>query len=60
MIADRLGQYAASSQRDHSRLAQAQWLFRLAEDLDLSYLSVRIADEGGNFDLLEGKEVDGV
>jgi hypothetical protein len=60
MIADRLGQYAASSQRDHSRLAQAQLLFRLAEDLDLSYLRVRIADEGGNFDLLEGKEAGGV
>ena len=60
MIADRLGQYAASSQRDHSRLAQAQLLFRLAEDLDVSYLRVRIADEGGNFDLLEGKEAGGV
>jgi hypothetical protein len=56
MIADRLGQYAASSERDHSRLAQAQLLFRLAEDLDLRYLHIRIADEGGDFALLEGKE----
>ena len=60
MIADRLGQYAASSERDHSRLAQAQLLFRLAEDLDLRYLQIRIADEGGDFDLLEGKEAGGV
>jgi hypothetical protein len=56
MIADRLGQYAASNQRDHSRLAQAQLLFRLADDLDLSYLQSRVADEGGNFGLLAGKE----
>jgi hypothetical protein len=56
MIADRLGQYAASSQRDHSRLAQAKLLFRLADDLDLVYLKARIADEGGDFDLLAGNE----
>lgn len=56
MIADRLGQYAASSGRDPSRLAQARLLYRLADDLDLGYLRVRIADEGGNIDLLEGKE----
>ena len=56
MIADRLGQYAASGQRDHSRLAQAQLLFRLADDLDSGYLQSRIADEGGNFNLLAGKE----
>jgi len=56
MIADRLGQYAASNQPDHSRLAQAQLLFRLAEDLDLGYLHSRVADEGGDFSLLEGKE----
>lgn len=53
MIADRLGQYAASSQRDQSRLAQARLLFKLAEEIDLSYLRSRIADEGGNFELLE-------
>jgi len=56
MIADRLGQYAASHQRDLSRLAQAQLLFRLADDLDLGYLKARIADEGGDFDLLAGKK----
>lgn len=56
MIADRLGQYAASNQRDHSRLAQAQLLFKLADDLDLSYLRARAADEGGDFGLLTGKE----
>lgn len=56
MIADRLGQYAASNQRDPSRLAQACLLYRLADDLDLGYLRSRIADEGGNIDLLEGKE----
>jgi hypothetical protein len=56
MIADRLGQYAASNQRDYSRLAQAQLLFRLADDLDLGYLQARVADEGGDFDLLAGKE----
>ena len=56
MIADRLGQYAGSNQRDHSRLAQAQLLFRLAEDLDLEYLQLRVADEGGEFGLLTGKE----
>lgn len=60
MIADRLGQYAASNQRDPSRLAQARLLFRLAEDLDLGYLHSRITDEGGDFDLLDGKEADGI
>jgi hypothetical protein len=56
MIADRLGQYAASNQCDHSRLAQAQLLFRLADDLDLGYLQARVADESGDFGLLTGKE----
>ncbi len=56
MIADRLGQYAASNLREHSRLAQAQLLFRLADDLDLGYLQARIADEGGDLSLLEGRE----
>jgi hypothetical protein len=56
MIADRLGQYAASNLRDHSRFAQAQLLFRLADDLDLGYLQSRVADEGGDLSLLSGKE----
>jgi hypothetical protein len=40
---------------ESTRLAQAQLPFRLAEDLDLGYLRTRVADEGGDFDLLEGK-----
>lgn len=53
MIADRLGQYAASNGRDHDRLAQARLLFRLVEHLDLDYLRRRIKDEGGSVALLD-------
>jgi hypothetical protein len=55
MIADRLGQFAASNQREKSRLEQARLLFQLADDCDLDYLKQRIADEGGDFRLLSGK-----
>jgi hypothetical protein len=55
MIADRQA-ICGVNQHDLSRLAQAQLLFRLADDLDLGYLQSRVADEGGDFGLLEGKE----
>jgi hypothetical protein len=58
MIADRLGQFAASNGRDRTRLAQAQLLFRLAEEPNLHYLQTRIAEEGGDFNLLEDKKAD--
>lgn len=47
MIADRLGQHAIS-QGDDSMLEQAKLLFRMAKDLDATYLRRRIVDEGGN------------
>ena len=53
MIADRLGQYAASNGNDVTRLGQARLLFQLADELDVPYLKARISDEGGEFSLLE-------
>jgi hypothetical protein len=53
MIADRLGQHAAAAKSDRSRLEQAQTLFRLARDLDLDYLRLRVHEEGGDFRLLD-------
>jgi hypothetical protein len=52
MIADRLGQYPAGSASDTSRLEQARVLFQLADGLDITYLSKRIRDEGGDLTLL--------
>lgn len=54
MIADRLGQHAVAGKSDNSRLEQARAIFKLAEMLDLDYLKRRVADEGGDFHLLEG------
>lgn len=48
MIADRLGQYAASFSRDRRVLEQATILMELALDPDVAYLRRRIADEGGD------------
>jgi hypothetical protein len=48
LIADRLGQYAAATRADDSRLLQAQALLRLAKDIDHSYLLRRIGEEGGD------------
>ncbi len=52
MIADRLGQHAIASKTDDSRLQQAIWLFRLAEQMDRDYLLKRVIEEGGDPDLL--------
>jgi hypothetical protein len=52
MIADRLAQHAIASPTDDSRLLQALYLFRLAENLDLEYLRRRISEEGGDLTLL--------
>lgn len=45
LIADRLGQWIASDRRDHHLLHQAIALFRLADDLDASYLDRRIRED---------------
>lgn len=45
LIADRLGQWVASDRRDHHLLYQAIALFRLADDLDASYLDRRIRED---------------
>lgn len=47
MIADRLGQYEANHKAHDDMLEQARMLWRLAEDLDLTYLAKRIQDEDG-------------
>lgn len=47
LIADRLGQHEVS-QGDDSMFKQAEFLFRMAKGLDATYLSRRIAEEGGN------------
>jgi hypothetical protein len=48
-----LAQYSAGSVFDTSRLEQARALFRLADGLDIAYLSKRVHDEGGDLGLLE-------
>ena len=45
LIADRLGQWVASDRRDSELLYQAVALYRLAEDLDVSYLDRRIRED---------------
>ena len=48
LIADRLGQYAASDEKDIDMLRQAQSLFRLALECDRDYLRRRIIEESGD------------
>ena len=57
-IADRLGQHAAASPTDISRLRQAQALFNLAGSLDETHLSRRIRDENGDPALLGAVQQD--
>ena len=45
LIADRLGQWVASDRKDRELLHQAVALFRLAEELDISYLDRRVRDD---------------
>lgn len=52
MIADRLGQYAASKQRDLEMLEQARLLSMLAGDLDKAYLIRRVLEESGDLALV--------
>lgn len=54
MIADRLGQHAIASPTDDSRLQQALLIYRLAESIDSDYLKRRVAEEGGDVNLLQG------
>ncbi len=53
LIADRLGQYAASNQHDHAMLRQARLLFRLAATPDRTYLRRRIVEETGDPDAID-------
>jgi hypothetical protein len=48
MIADRLGQYAASNDRDDDMLEQARLLLQLAGEIDLEYLTKRVLEENGD------------
>jgi hypothetical protein len=52
LIADRPGQYAASNNRDKGLLSQAKLLKRLGGRLDTTYLTKRVADEGGDLKLI--------
>lgn len=52
MIADRLGQHAVDRSPDSALLHQAQLLFKVAVALDLDYLKRRVAEEGGDYELL--------
>jgi hypothetical protein len=52
MIADRLGQYAASDDRDDEMLEQATLLFKLAGHIDREYLIKRALEETGDPALL--------
>jgi hypothetical protein len=40
LIADRLGQFAASNNRDREMVDQARLLLKLARDIDRDYLGV--------------------
>lgn len=51
LIADRLAQYSAN-ERDTRPLKQAKLLKKLAGPLDMTYLTKRVADEGGDLSLL--------
>lgn len=53
LIADRLGQYAASNQHDHAMLRQARLLFRPAATPDRTYLRRRIVEETGDPDAID-------
>ena len=52
LIADRLGQYAASNDRDDEMLEQARLLFKLAGEVDHEYLIKRVSEETGDPALL--------
>jgi hypothetical protein len=52
LIADRLGQYAASNDRDDEMLEQARLLLKLAGDIDKEYLVKRVLEETGDPALL--------
>jgi hypothetical protein len=52
MIADRLGQFAASKDLNQEMRAQAEILFSLASPVDNAYLLRRIREEGGDPTLL--------
>ena len=53
LIADRLAQHETrGSHTDYSRLEQARTMFRLAQKLDISYLTQRVEQEGGDLSLL--------
>lgn len=53
LIADRLGQHAVASPSDDSRLRQARLLLTMAQSIDMHYLECRVAEEGGDFSLLD-------
>ena len=52
MIADRLGQYAGSGERDREMLEQARLLAKLAGEIDQPYLIKRVREETGDPALL--------
>jgi hypothetical protein len=55
LIADRLGQFAAQGGKSHFELVeQARMIFRLAKEIDQDYLKRRVAEEGGDPELLFG------
>lgn len=54
LIADRLAQYAQAP-GDTRPLKQAKLLKRLGGKLDMVYLTKRLADEGGDISLIDGK-----
>jgi len=52
LIADRLAQHAVASSSDTSRLLQARALFACAPKVDMTYLTRRVLEEGGDPELL--------
>ena len=52
LIADRLGQHAAGSSTDMSRLEQARAMISVMETVDHAYLIRRVEEEGGDIRLL--------
>ncbi len=55
LIADRLGQFAAHGGKAHVELVeQARMIFKLAQEIDMDYLKLRVAQDGGELSLITG------
>ena len=59
VIADRLGQHSVASPTDQAMCLQAMALLMTAPRIDVPYLRRRVAEEGGDLDLVMAKTIPG-